>query len=79
MDFGFMDDIMNMTMLAVFGSLAVTLGTTVLIVGVVIWAIRRNSRPQEDPAVAELKRRMAQGEISPIEYEVRMHALEDDR
>jgi uncharacterized membrane protein len=79
MDMGFMDDIMNMTMLAVFGSLAVTVGTTLLIIGVIVWSVRRNSRPHEDPAVTELKRRMAQGEISPVEFEVRMRALEDDR
>jgi len=73
------DGFVNMTMLTVIGSLVVSLGTTVLIVGVIVWAVRRNSRPPEDPAVAELKRRMAQGEISPVEYEVRMRALEDDR
>lgn len=72
------DGFVNMTLLTVIGSLVMTLGTTVLIVGVIVWAVRRNSRPPEDPAVAELKRRMAEGEISPVEFEVRMRALEDD-
>jgi uncharacterized membrane protein len=77
-DGGFVGDIMNMTILTVVGSLVVSIGTTVLIVGIIVWAIRRNSRPQEDPAVAELKRRLAMGEISPVEFEVRMRALEED-
>jgi uncharacterized membrane protein len=72
------DQIVNLTLIGVVGSLVVTLGTTLLIVGVIVWAIRRGSRPPEDPAVAELKRRLAQGEISPVEYEVRMRALEED-
>lgn len=72
-------DIMNFTILSVVGSLLVTLVTTVVIVGVIIWAVRRNSRPAEDPAVTELKRRLAAGEISPVEYEVRMRALEEER
>lgn len=49
MDFEF-DAIFNMTLLVMVGSLVVTLGTTLLIVG----------------------------EISPVEFEVRMRALEDD-
>jgi uncharacterized membrane protein len=76
---GFIGDIMNTTMLGIVASLLVSVGTTVLIVGVIIWAIRRASRPQEDPAVAELKRRLAVGEISPVEFEVRMRALQEDR
>ena len=78
MDIGF-DAFFNMTLLAIVGSLVVMLGTTVLIVGVIIWAIRRAAPPREDPAVAELKRRLASGEISPVEFEVRMRALEEDR
>jgi uncharacterized membrane protein len=71
------DQIVNLTLIGVVGSLAVTLGTTLLIVGVIVWAIRRGSPPREDPAVAELKRRLAEGEISPVEYEVRMRALDE--
>lgn len=75
-----MDDLFNqifaVTMWSVIGSLVVTLGTTLLIVGVIIWAVRRNSRPPEDPALAELKRRLATGEISPVEYQARLDALE---
>ena len=58
-------------------SLIVPIVTTVLIVGVIVWAIRRNTAPTEDPAVTELKARLARGEISPVEYEVRMRALQD--
>jgi uncharacterized membrane protein len=71
-------DIMNFTMIAVIGSLVVTVGVTVLILGVVVWAVRRATPPAEDPAIAELKRRLAAGEISPVEYEVRLRALQEE-
>ena len=61
-------------------SLLIPLITTVLILGVIVWAVRRAGPAREDPAVAELKARLARGEIDPIEYQVRMRALrgEDD-
>ncbi len=62
------------TMLFAF---AVPLLTTVLVIGVIVWAIRRSVPPREDPAVAELKARLARGEIDPAEYLVRMRAIED--
>jgi uncharacterized membrane protein len=62
-------------MLAV--TLIVPLVTVVLVVGVIVWAIRRSAPASEDPAVAQLKSRLARGEISPVEYEVRMRALQD--
>ena len=58
-------------------SLAVPLITTGLIVGVVVWAIRRNTPRREEPAVEELKARLARGEIDPVEYQVRIRALHD--
>ncbi len=58
-------------------SLVVPLVITGLVVGVIVWAIRRSAPPSEDPAVAELKARLARGEISPVEYQVRMRALQD--
>jgi uncharacterized membrane protein len=51
--------------------------TTGLIVGVIVWAIRRSAPAREDPAIAELKSRLARGEIDPVEYQVRMRALRD--
>jgi uncharacterized membrane protein len=60
-------------------SLLVPLIITVLVVGVIVWAIRRSSPPREDPAVAELKARYARGEISPAEFEVRLRSLTQDR
>jgi uncharacterized membrane protein len=62
-------------MLAV--TLIVPLVITGVVVGVIVWAIRRSAPPSEDPAVAELKSRLARGEISPVEYEVRMRSLRD--
>ena len=59
-------------------TMAIPLVTTALIIGVVVWAIRRSVPPREDPAVAELKARLARGEIDPAEYQVRLRALEDD-
>jgi len=49
--------------------------TTALILGVIVWAIRRAEPAREDPAVAELKARLARSEIDPIDYQVRMRAL----
>jgi uncharacterized membrane protein len=49
---------------------------TLLVLGVIVFALRRAIPPAEDPGVAELKRRMADGEISPVEYEVRVRAIE---
>ena len=49
---------------------------TLLVVGVIAYAMRRAIPAPEDPGIAELKRRMAAGEISPVEYEVRARAIE---
>jgi uncharacterized membrane protein len=57
--------------------LIVPILTTILIVAVIVWAIRRGMPRREDPAIEQLKARMARGEISPVEYEVRMRALRD--
>lgn len=59
-------------------SILIPLLTTGLILGTIIWAIRRSAPRHEDPAVAELKTRLARGEIDPIEYQVRMRALRGD-
>ena len=58
-------------------SVAVPLLITAAIIVVVIWSIRRSLPPREDPAIAELKARLARGEIDPVEYQVRMRALRD--
>jgi uncharacterized membrane protein len=56
-------------------SLLIPVVITGVVLVVVIWAIRRSVPAREDPAVAELKARLARGEIDPVEYEVRMRAL----
>lgn len=58
-------------------SLLVPLITTGLVVGVIVWAIRRSIPAREDAAILELKGRLARGEIDPTEYQVRMRALRD--
>jgi uncharacterized membrane protein len=49
---------------------------TLIVLGVVVWAIRRNAPRREEPAVEELKARLARGEIDPIEYQVRLRSLQ---
>jgi putative membrane protein len=68
--FSFMGPIFLVTLL-------LPLIVTGVIVGVVIWAIRRNTPRREEPAVEELKARLARGEIDPVEYQVRIRALRD--
>ena len=66
----------DLALTIVAGTLLSILATTLLVVGVIVYALRRAIPPAEDPAVAELKRRLATGEISPVEYEVRVRAIE---
>jgi uncharacterized membrane protein len=70
------DQIIGITMWSIVGSLLVTVLITVLIIGVIVWAVRRSAPPAEDPAVTELKTRLARGEIDPIEFRVRMDELD---
>ncbi len=70
---GFMDGIFAFTALTVLASLAIPL----IIVGVVIWAIRRQAPPRRDPAEEALRERLARGEIDQAEFLVRMRALHD--
>ena len=62
-----------------WASILVPLVITGIVIGVVVWAIRRSMPPREDPAIAELKARYARGEIDPAEFEVRMRSLTQDR
>jgi uncharacterized membrane protein len=73
---GLVDQIMGGTIASIVGSLVVTVLVVVLILGVIVWAIRRAAPPQEDPAIAELKARLARGEIDPIEFRVRADEIE---
>ena len=65
----------DLALTIVGGTLLSILVITLLVVGVIVFALRRAIPPAEDPAVTELKRRLADGEISPVEYEVRLRAL----
>jgi uncharacterized membrane protein len=66
---GIMDGVFLITIVSVVASLAVPL----IVVGVVIWAIRR----RRDPAEESLRERLARGEIDQAEFLVRMRALHD--
>lgn len=63
----------------VLASFLVPVIITVAVIAVIVWAIRRNSAPQDDPAVAELKARYARGEIDPAEFQVRLRDLQESR
>lgn len=70
---GIMDGVFLVTIFSVLVSLAIPL----IIVGVVIWAIRRQSPRRRDPAEEALRHRLARGEIDQAEFLVRMRALHD--
>ncbi len=59
----------------VIGTFLSILVITVFVVGVIAYAFRRAIPPTEDPAIAELKRRLAAGEISDLEYQVHLRTL----
>ena len=71
---GIMDGVFLVTIFSVLISLAIPL----IIVGVVIWAIRRSAPARRDPAEQELRDRLASGEIDMAEFQVRLRALRDD-
>ena len=66
----------DLALTIVAGTFLSILATTLLVVGVIIFALRRAIPRAEDPGIAELKRRLAAGEISPVEYEVCVRAIE---
>ena len=72
-DQGFFDAIFGITILGIVASLAVPL----LIIGVVIWAIRRSAPKHRDSSAGSLRARLATGEIDQAEFLVRMRALHD--
>jgi uncharacterized membrane protein len=72
-DPGFFDAIFGITIVSLLASLAIPL----IIVGVVIWAIRRSAPRRRDPAEESLRARLATGEIDQAEFLVRMRALHD--
>jgi uncharacterized membrane protein len=69
---GILDGVFLVTILSVVASLALPL----VVIGVVIWAIRRQA-PRRDPAEEALRARLASGEIDQSEFLVRMRALHD--
>lgn len=70
---GFFDGFFLITMVSVIASLAIP----IVIIGVVIWAIRRHAPARRDPAEEALRVRLARGEIDQAEFLVRMRALHD--
>jgi uncharacterized membrane protein len=72
-DAGFFDGIMLVTIVSVAASLLIP----IVIIGVVIWAIRRSAPARRDPAEEALRERLARGEIEQAEFLVRMRTLHD--
>ena len=70
---GLMDGVFLITIVSVIASLAIP----IVIIGVVIWAVRRNAPARRDPAEEALRERLARGEIDQAEFLVRMRALHD--
>ena len=70
---GFMDGIFLVTIVSVVASLAIP----IVIIGVIIWAVRRQPPRGRDPAEESLRERLARGEIDQAEFLVRMRALHD--
>ena len=65
-------------MSAIFGlTFLVSIAIPILIIGVIVWAMRRSSGLRRDPAEEALRVRLARGEIDMAEFEVRLRALRD--
>ena len=67
------DAVFGITIVGMLLSLVIPL----LIIGVIVWAIRRNAPRRRDPAEEELRTRLADGQIDQAEFLVRMRALHD--
>jgi uncharacterized membrane protein len=71
-------DVGGFVMATMAVAVIVPLVITGLVIGVIVWAIRRSAPAGEDPAISELKSRLARGEIDPSEYQARLDALNAD-
>jgi uncharacterized membrane protein len=58
-----------------FITLMVPLVMTAVVIGVIVWAIRRSVPTGRDAAIGELRKRLARGEIDPAEFQARFDAL----
>jgi uncharacterized membrane protein len=65
--------IFGITIIGMLLSLAIPL----VIIGLIVWVIRRNAPRRRDPAEEELRTRLAAGQIDQAEFLVRMRALHD--
>jgi uncharacterized membrane protein len=70
---GVFDAVFGITIIGMLLSLAIPL----VIIGVIVWAVRRNTPRRRDPAEEELRTRLADGQIDQAEFLVRMRALHD--
>ena len=71
--FGF--DIGGFILTTVVLSLVVPIAITALVMGIIVWTIRRSVPTGRDAAVAQLRERLARGEIDPAEFQARFDAL----
>jgi len=71
-------DIGNFIIGTVVISLLVPLVITVVVIGVIVWAIKRSIPSGKNAAIHELRARYARGEIEQSEFQSRMDALTRD-
>jgi uncharacterized membrane protein len=74
-----MSDVFSLGLGIVAITLVSILVITGLSVGLIFWVFRRAMKSPGDQAKAELDRRLADGEISPVEYEARLDAIRNSR
>jgi uncharacterized membrane protein len=60
-------------------SLVVPLVITGIVIGVIVWTIRRTIPTGRNAAIAELRDRLARGEIDPSEFQARVDALNSEK
>jgi len=74
--FGF--DVGGFVAATVFISLLIPIVITVIVIGTVVWAMRRAMPSGKDAAIQELRDRFARGEIDQSEFQARMDTLTKD-
>jgi uncharacterized membrane protein len=74
--FGF--DVGGFVAATVLISLLIPIVITVIVIGTVVWAMRRAMPTGKDAAIQELRDRFARGEIDQSEFQARMDTLTKD-
>jgi len=62
-------------LITIIGAVILPLAITILVIGVIVWSMRRAIPSGKDAAIQELRDRFARGEIDQSEFQARMDAL----